>query len=406
MTFETANARMVTLGQSHVLSDYLELDNQKQQELLGQIEKIDWRVLRHFPPKTGGHTQGSYQPLGAVTVEEIAQKRDEYEKIGVTALRQQRVGAVLLAGGQGTRLGQEVPKGTVDIGETRTLYIFECLFKTLLGVAQKAGAWVPLYIMTSVKNHDQTVEFLLEKGFFGYNPFFVQFFIQDMAPAVDQNGHVLMEGPGSIFLSPNGNGGWYTSMQRSGMVKHARDRGVTHLNVFAVDNVLQSIADPVFIGATLAAGVDCGAKVVRKNTPDERIGVLCLENGRPAIVEYYEMTPDMQNCHTPDGRLAYAFGVILNYLFDMEKLSDITAELPMHLVKKKVPHYRQGRMIIPETENAWKFESLVVDMVAHMDRVLPFEVVREQEFAPIKNQTGIDSIESARALLRAQGVAL
>ena len=184
--------------------------------------------------------------------------------------------------------------------------------------------------------------------------------------------------------------------------------GIEWLNVFAVDNVLQKIADPCFIGAVIATGSQSGAKVVSKAAPDEKVGVLCLEDGRPSIVEYYEMTEEMTTLRDESGRLAYNYGVILNYLFRVDSLEDSVGKtLPVHVVEKKIPYIDEnGSYIKPEKPNGYKFETLVLDMVHMQDNCLSYEVVRNKEFAPIKNKTGVDSLESARELMKENGIEL
>jgi UDP-N-acetylglucosamine/UDP-N-acetylgalactosamine diphosphorylase len=209
-------------------------------------------------------------------------------------------------------------------------------------------------------------------------------------------------------MSPNGNGGWFKSLVKAGLDRDLKENGVEWLNVFAVDNVLQQIADPVFVGATIESGCVSGAKVVRKADPYERVGALCLEDGRPSIVEYYELTPEMAEAVNGNGSLLYGFGVILNYLFRVDKLLEIESrQLPLHIVEKKVPYLDgTGSLIRPESPNAYKFETLILDMIYMMDNCLSFEVVREKEFAPVKNATGIDSVESARELLQKNGITI
>lgn len=263
-------------------------------------------------------------------------------------------------------------------------------------------------MMTSDKNHDTTVRFFEDKKYFGYNADYVTFFMQDMAPASDYNGKVYMEEKYKISTSPNGNGGWFSSMMKWGVVDKIRKEGIEWLNVFAVDNVLQRIADPCFVGATIVTDSDVGAKVVRKNAPDERIGVMCLEDGRPSIVEYYELTEELMNAKDENGDPAYSFGVILNYLFREKALEEIVAKkLPLHIVEKKIPYLNEaGELVKPEEPNGYKFEQLVLDMIHELDSCLPYEVERNYEFAPIKNKVGIDSVESARILCKENGIEL
>ncbi|MCR4584731.1 MAG: UDPGP type 1 family protein [Lachnospiraceae bacterium] len=408
MDYNAAKKYLEENGQEQLLRFYDELDEAGKKKLLDQIESVDMSLLGLLEHNEETAGRGKLEPLSAVTVKEIELNSARYREKGLNAIKAGEVGAVLLAGGQGTRLGYDGPKGTVNIGETRTLYIFECLIKNLMKVTDEAGAYVPLYIMTSDKNHEETAAFFREHEYFGYPESEVAFFIQDMAPSADYNGKLLLEEKDSLSLSPNGNGGWYASMAKTGVIGDVRKRGIKWLNIFAVDNVLQQIADPLFIGAVLDKGVVCGAKVVRKNDPDERVGVLCLEDGSPSIVEYYEMTEEMRTLRDADGELAYAFGVILNYLFSVEELDRIVNEkLMTHVVEKKIPYINEaGEHVKPDKPNGYKFEMLILDMIHLVKNCLPYEVVRNREFAPIKNKTGVDSIESAKALLKENGVTL
>lgn len=369
-----------------------------------QLEEMDWSNLDAIHNKE--QKRGSFSPLGAMELSEIEANKDKYTAVGIDAIKHCKVGAILLAGGQGTRLGFDKAKGMYNIGETKELYIFEQLIANLKKVTSAADAWVPLYIMTSEKNDEQTREFFREHDFFGYNPDYVKFFVQEMVPAVDFDGNVLVEAEDSLAMSPNGNGGWFKSLIKAGYDADLKEKGVEWLNVFAVDNVLQQIADPVFVGAVIESGCVSGAKVVRKVDPYERVGAMCLEDGKPSIVEYYELTPEMAETRDEKGTLLYGFGVILNYLFRVDKLLEIAEKsLPLHVVEKKVPYIDEnGVAVKPETPNAYKFETLILDMVYMMDNCLSFEVDREKEFAPVKNATGTDSVESARALLKKNGI--
>ncbi len=371
-----------------------------------QLDEMDWSYLDLIHQKE--QKRGTFAPLGAMEIPEIEEKKTGFTKVGMDAIRNTKVGAVLLAGGQGTRLGFDKAKGMYNIGVTKELYIFEQLIANLKKVTAAANAWVPLYIMTSDKNDEQTRAFFEEHAYFGYDPAYIRFFVQEMVPAVDFEGNVLIESNDSLAMSPNGNGGWFKSLVKAGLDRDLEEKGVEWLNVFAVDNVLQQIADPVFVGATIASGCVSGAKVVRKTNPYERVGALCLEDGKPSIVEYYELTPEMAEAVNENGSLLYGFGVILNYLFRLDKLLEIESrQLPLHIVEKKVPYLDEnGVLQKPETPNAYKFETLILDMIYMMDNCLSFEVVREKEFAPVKNATGVDSVESARELLQKNHIAI
>lgn len=408
MEYREAYEKLEEYGQLHVLKYYDELSGYEKEALLKQIEETDLAVLKQAGNKTELHPRGKITPIEVMRLPAIEARREEYTKIGLDAVKTGKVGAVLLAGGMGTRLGSDAPKGVYNIGLTKDVFIFQRLIENLMDVVRAADAWVPLYVMTSDKNHEATTAFFKEKNYFGYDPEYVTFFRQDMAPASDYDGRVYMEEKYKMATSPNGNGGWFLSMMKWGIVDKIKAAGVEWLNVFAVDNVLQRIADPCFVGAVIAAGSAAGAKVVKKNAPDEKVGAMCLEDGRPSIVEYYEMTEELMNAKDAAGEPAYDFGVILNYLFREKDLEEIAAKkLPLHIVEKKIPYLDENGMPVnPESPNGYKFEQLVLDMIHELDSCLPYEVVRNREFAPIKNKTGIDSVESARALCRENGIEL
>lgn len=407
MNYESAKNLLTEYNQEHVLKYYNELDENQRCELLRQIEGIDFTLLDALKNKSADN-KGEIQPISAVTIEDIAENSDKYLNTGISAIKSGKVAAVLLAGGQGTRLGFDKPKGMFNIGKTKELYIFQCLVNNLMDVVKLSGAWIPFVIMTSEKNNKDTVNFFKEHNYFGYNSEYVSFFIQDMAPSVDFNGKIYMEGKDKISSSPNGNGGWFSSLVRSGIFDKLRSQGVEWLNVFAVDNVLQRIADPHFIGAVIATGSDSGSKVVSKAAPEEKVGVMCLENGKPSIVEYYELTDEMTYQRLDNGQLAYRYGVILNYLFHMDRLVEINKEkMPVHIVDKKIPYMDEnGNYITPEKPNGYKFETLILDMIYFNKTCLPYEVERNKEFAPVKNKEGVDSVDTARELLEENGVEL
>ncbi|MBR5723594.1 MAG: UTP--glucose-1-phosphate uridylyltransferase [Oscillospiraceae bacterium] len=402
---QKATALLRKLDQTHLIRYMETLEPDMQSAMAAQIADLDLSVLN---AENASDSRGYFEPLYATTLDKIAANRERYTETGLEAIRAGKVGAVMLAGGQGSRLGFEKPKGTFNIGLTRELYIFECLIGNLLEVTNAAGAFVPLFIMTSAENDSDTREFFEQHNYFGYDSSYVWFFVQEQFPATDTDGRLLLAGPGKIATAPNGNGGWYASMEKNGMLDVIRERGIEWLNVFAMDNVLQRIADPCFVGAVIASGMASGAKVVAKTAPDEKVGVICLEDGRPSIVEYYEMTDEMRSRREPDGTLSYNYGVILNYLFRVDKLDEtLHVRLPLHKALKKLRYMTEdGRMIVPEEPNAFKFETLALDMVKLQENCLAYEVDRSREFAPIKNKTGVDSVDTARALLRSNGVIL
>ncbi len=404
---EQLTQELIKYDQVHLLRFADELDGQEIDALYRQISQIDFSLLNEVANGGGKVERGELSPIQAVTVKDVEEKSEAYRKAGIKVIREGKVAAVLLAGGQGTRLGSDKPKGLLNIAETegKEFFVFEALIHNLMKVVDEVGEWIPLLIMTSDKTHADTTSFLKDKEYFGYKEEYVTFFMQEMCPSVDYEGKIYLEEKGRVALSPNGNGGWFTSLVNAGLLDEMQAKGVEWFNVFAVDNVLQKMADPCFVGAVVEEGYASGAKVVAKVNADEKVGVLCLEDGRPSIVEYYEMTEEIRTLRDGDGDLAYNYGVILNYLFHMEELERIASQrLPFHVVEKKVPFVdNSGKKIEPDEPNGYKFETLILDMVHMLKDCLPYEVERKKEFAPIKNKKGVDSLDSARALLRENG---
>ena len=396
-------------NQNHLLKFESELSEKEKQELFNQIENLDFSYLNELNKSETKQEHSQITPIEALTIPEIEERKCDFKTAGLKALKNYEVGAIILAGGMGTRLGSDNPKGMYNIGKTKDVFIFQRLIENLIDVVNLTGTYVPLFIMTSEKNDEITRNFLEEKNYFGYNKDFIRFFVQDMAPCVDLNGKILLEDKNRIATSPNGNGGWFTSLLNNKEAKQMlEDYNIKWLNIFNVDNVLQKMADPVFVGATILSGYEMGSKVIRKVDAYEKVGVMCNKNGHPSVVEYIDLPEHMALLTNEKGERVYDFGAFMNYLFSVEMLNRIKDDkLPIHVVTKKVEHIDEnGNLIKPETPNAHKFEMLCVDMVEHSHSCLVFECIREKEFAPIKNKTGVDSVESAQALLELNGYKL
>lgn len=404
MNYERSKNYLKERGQEHLLNYYDGLTEEEQKQLLKDIDNTNFTVLKKLdksPKKIGKIT-----PVSAVTVQDIKRRRMQFERVGLDFLREGKVAAVLLAGGQGSRLGYEGPKGTFDIGVTRKLTIFELQMNSLKSVAEKAGSFIHLFIMTSVQNNDETQKFFEDNNFFGYPRELIRFYIQDVAPTCDFEGKVYLDKKHRVSLAPNGNGGWYSSLVNSGLARVMERENIEWLNVYGVDNVLQKMCDPAFIGATILKQCRCGAKVVSKTNPEEKVGVICNEDGKPTVLEYFEI-PERLKTKTRKGELVYRFGVTLNYLFNVSDLNlTLSGRLPYHLAEKAIPHIEDGERVTPKQPCGYKFETLIVDMVKHMGSCLAYEVERDNEFAPVKNLTGVDSVETARALLIKNGIEL
>lgn len=389
-------------GQAHLLQYYDMLSDKEKKAFLSELLKIDFSFIKRAD--CSKIQRFDISPIDIFKTGMAEGRREELESVGLAAIGAGKIAAVLLCGGQGTRLGFDHSKGMYDIGLTHSLTIFELHFSYMLHVARRAGAWFPIFIMTSEINDAEIREFLAAQHYFGYNEAFVHYYIQNMVPSTDFDGKILLGEKGKLAMSPDGNGGWFSSLVSAGLLDDVKTNGIEWFNVVSIDNVLQRTADPLFIGATLCSGTDCGAKVIKKATPDERIGLICRNGGHPAVIEYYELDRLMKEENVNTDGIEY--GVILNYLFRTDKMEETLCHpLPVHKVRKKIPYFN-GKLVVPEQENGFKYEMLATDLVEFMGSCLPYEVRREAEFAPVKNRYGMDSVDTAREMLTAVGYVL
>ncbi len=405
MNYEAASALLEKYGQQHVLHYYEKLSDAQKEKLLSSLDEIDFAAFKSV--QAGKEKSlGELTPADALSLKEIRKQHLLYAQTGIDAIKQGKVGVVLLAGGQGTRLGYDGPKGTFDIGVTKPLYIFERQINSIMEACAPAETLPHLFIMTAPQNDEETQKFLGEHSYFGYDETRIHFFVQGVAPAISYDGKILMAEKYRPVLAPDGNGGWFGALNKAYGKKLGR-WGIEWFNLVGVDNVLQKICDPVFIGATISSGAACGCKAVKKLSPDEKVGVVCKEDGVPTVVEYYDMPQKLKVRHDIKGELIFCYGAVLNYLFSVELLkANNRKKLPYHLAEKKIPCIKGGKKHVPEQPNGYKLEQLAVDIVKLMDSCIVFEVEREKEFAPVKNATGADSVETARELLTKNGVKL
>ena len=398
MNYSEAFKKLDKIGQTHLLKWYDTLKDDEKEFLLNRISTIDELVLQ---ANGTNKDKESISPLKTLTLDEIKEDKEEYKSIGLNLLKEGKLACVLLAGGMGSRLGYSHPKGMYNIGINNDLTIFECQMNTLKERVKECGRTIPLFIMTSPENMSETVNHFKEKNYYGYDKNSIKFFVQTEYPVTDMNGKILMTNKYTPASAPNGNGGWYISMVNAGLDKYVKSIGIEYFNVYAVDNVLQKMADPVFLGAVKKRCAESGAKVVRKADPNERVGVICMANGHPSITEYIELTDELRYSKDENGEYLYNFGVILNYIFRIDALDrTISNELPIYRANKKFPYMDDnGNFITPLENNAYKYETFVLDMIRMMNDCVSFEVDRSVEFAPVKNLHGIDSVDSARELL-------
>lgn len=407
--YEEILAKFKKYDQQHILVGYEKLFGNQQEELLEDCAKIDFRWLAErwaefSAVQEGGIVKKPIEPAPVVPLPNTdgeKAKAAEARERGEELLRQGKVAAFLVAGGQGTRLGFDGPKGAYPIGPISGKTLFQWHAEQISARATRYRTSIPWYIMTSQDNDRDTRHFFEENDYFGLSRRNVFFFVQDMVPCLDFSGKLMLASPSRLAMNPNGHGGSLSGLKRSGAIKDMRNRGIEFISYFQVDNPLVTICDPLFIGLHAASGAEMSSKVLEKSSPSERIGVVCLRDGRPAVVEYTDLDPETMEEADENGRLKYWAGSIAIHMINVDFADKVGADdtLPWHFNKKKVPFFTGNRLVKPEKENAVKFETFVFDALPFAKTSLNLEVRREHEFAPLKNAEGIDSVETCKQLL-------
>jgi len=315
---------------------------------------------------------------------------------GLSLLAEGHAAALLMAGGQGTRLGSSQPKGCFDINLLSHKSLFQIQAERLVRLRELAAAHakkpvedvhIKWYIMTSMATHAATESFFRSHSFFGLPSSDVFFFEQSELPALDMEGKIIMEEKYKPAMAPNGNGGIFEAMHRQGAIKHMMDHGVRYLHVYGVDNVLAKVADPTFIGFAVDKQADCANKVVLKRDPHEKVGVMCLRDGRPSVVEYSELPAAMSEARDGNGALLYGAANIVQHFFTIDFIKQqINTPLAYHVARKAIPHIDgKGERIVPKSPNGLKLEMFVFDAFERSQQLHCMAVPRDEEFSPVKN---------------------
>ena len=304
-----------------------------------------------------------------------------------------------MAGGQGTRLGHNGPKGTFDIGLDSHKSLFELLLDYIKEQNAKYNVQIPWFIMTSKENNQATVDFFEKNKYFGYEKN-IYFFIQGQLPMVDTEGKILIGEDYLIKEAADGHGGVYESLVKSKMVDKMKELGIEWVFIGGVDNCLVKMVDPVLMGIAIDKGVTAAGKSVVKANPHEKVGAFCKKNGKPSVVEYSEITDEMAEATDENGELLYGESHILCNLFNISAIERMGSEpLPYHSAFKKATYIdKDGNKVVPTSPNAFKFEAFLFDAFGEVDDMAILRVKREEEFAPVKNAEGVDSPETAREL--------
>lgn len=421
MTHSSALSLLERHGQTHLLRFWDELDEAGRATLLADIASVDFDQVAHLHKTLvgdhGRHVAGGDEgsPRGEVTplrgVDPDAAERARFRDDGLQALARGTCAAFLVAGGQGTRLGHDGPKGVFDIGLPSGKSLFQLQAERLKRLGELCGKPVPWYIMTSRENHPATTAFFREHAFFGLNEADVMFFPQAEFPITDAGGRILLASRDRLALGPNGNGGCFPALKHSGALDDMRRRGVEWVFIYSVDNALVRVCDPEFLGFARASNLPAASKAVAKVSPQERVGVFCRRDGRPSVIEYSEMSEESCAARAADGELLYGAANIAVHLFRRDFLEEhAAAALPWHVAHKKIPFVAvdaaqggtPGGLVTPATPNAFKFELFMFDLFPLAPDMAVLNVEREAEFAPVKNKSGegvADSPDTARALI-------
>jgi UDP-N-acetylglucosamine/UDP-N-acetylgalactosamine diphosphorylase len=400
--------RLRNHGQEHVLAGWERLDAGRRAGLMAQLAGIDLdEINRLYAQRDQLADVPTADRLKPIPTETAATIDPAAIRLGHEALARGELAVLLVAGGQGTRLGFDKPKGVFPIGPVSNKTLFQVHADKVFALARRYGKPVPFLVMTSPATHADTEAYFAEQSYFGLGLDNVYFFQQGTMPAVDiASGRLLLEAAGVLFSSPNGHGGTLTALSESGVLDAVAGRGVKHIFYFQVDNPLVKIGDPAFLGKHIAVRSEASSKAILKAYPKEKMGVLTLIDGRCGIVEYSDLPDDLTHMTDPQGRLVYGAGNPAIHLFDLAFLRRVTqgaTRLPFHVARKKVPHVDEaGKAVSPTKENALKFEMFVFDALPMADRWLVMESPREEEFSPVKNAEGVDSPATAKLALSNQ----
>lgn len=397
-------------GQGHVFRYWTELSSDEKEVLLEQCRNVDFDWLHERCDNVRKGIEEftlpkEVSPAPIIALPETAEdftRASEARKIGEEALRNGKLGIFLVAGGQGSRLGFDGPKGCYKVGPNSDKTLFQWHAEQIKASGQRYNTTIPWYIMTSTLNHEDTTRFFEDNDYFGLGRENVMCFKQRMVPSVDNNFKLILVEKNKLALNPDGHGGCLWALCNSGAVADMKKRGVEILSYFQVDNPLVTLADPVFAGYHIQSNSDMSSKILKKVSPDEKVGNICIGDGKPTVIEYSDMTEENTNAVDSEGNLLFWAGSIAIHMINVDFVEEIgaNAKLPWHVAKKKIPYIADnGDIIKPEENNGIKFETFVFDAIPMVTHTVTMEVAREEEFAPVKNATGIDSAESCRQLL-------
>ena len=404
MTNKEKQAREILnkYNQNHIVEWMDKVDRKTKDLIVDQVFDIDFEELERLYDnvnKVKEKKNYNITPIEVTNKELIdAKQKEEYYNLGEKVLENNELAIITLAGGQGTRLGHNGPKGSfkIDIGE-KGKYLFEMIIDQLIDANKKYGVTIPYYIMTSVENNDETIAFFEDNNYFNYPKEYIKFFKQAEEPLVDKFGKLLINEDKVIKLASNGNGEIYKSLAKNKILDDMNSKNVKWIVVSGIDNILINLIDPIFIGLTIKQKNKIASKSIIKNTPREGGGVFLKTNGKPVVIEYVEVPEDIATKKDSNGEYVYGDINILNHLFKIDALEKIAEKpLPYHTAVKKCTFLdKDGN---PVQDTIYKFEKFIFDAFVYFKDISLLRVKREDEFAPIKNKDGEDSPKTAKKL--------
>jgi UDP-N-acetylglucosamine/UDP-N-acetylgalactosamine diphosphorylase len=390
-------------GQGHLFAHWQDRDTARKQRLLEDLRDLDLDQLDHqqcFLREPPAHRpELSSYPVD--TRKKQQRQHEELRETGEMFLRSGKTACLTAAGGQGSRLGLKGPKGMFPISPIRGASLFQIFAEKILAAGRRFGVRPAWYIMTSPLNHEETIRCFRTQNYFGLNEEEVVFFSQEMFPSLTPEGKLILAEDGGLFKNPNGHGGLLSALYKQKILAHMREHGIEELFYFQVDNPLVHVPDPLFLGMHLHQGSQLSSKVIAKEYAEERLGTVGRINGRPGIIEYSDLDATHMYARDENGSLIFLYGSIAVHIFNVAFLDTNWNELPLHRALKKVnsfvPGAGGGRI---ETLEAVKFEMFIFDALIRAANPLFFETSRREEFAPLKNASGSDSIDTcARGLV-------
>ncbi len=391
--------------QGHIFRFWDELNENQKAQMLHQIKGLELQTLKYLIDLNKGKTKPvtdffHIEPTEVLTLKKRKNRDDAVRILGEEALKDGKIAAFVVAGGQGSRLGFEGPKGLFKITPVQQHSLFQLFAEKIYALNKRYNTHIPWYIMTSETNHVQTAEYFNSQEYFGLGKENVRFLTQAMLPAFNRDGKLILEEKHRLFFSPNGHGGSLTALYEHGALQEMKEKGIEHLFYFQVDNVLADICDPAFMGYHIAAGADMSTKVIRKRTPDEPIGIICKINGQDGVVEYSDLSREDAQARTEDGELKYWAGNVAIHAMRVDFLlsrGEKGIHLPFHRAEKNIPFVDEtGKKINPEGKNGIKYEMFIFDLLLDARKTITIEVDRQKEFSPVKNKDGLDSPETAQ----------